>query len=81
MKTIIDQGSDGSYTQKCENLRSTGWKGFWISGGVLVVALALFYFIGEATADKDRKSIVNMKSSQEYIAAKQSAKGRGKFFR
>merc|ERR1712226_716460 len=29
MKTII-KSFDGSYTQQCENLRSTGWKGFWI---------------------------------------------------
>ena len=78
MKTIIENSGE-IYTQKCENLRSTGWKGFWISGIVLVAFLAFFYFVGEAMADKDRKSIVNMKSSQEYIAAKQSAKGRGTF--
>merc|ERR1711974_298519 len=73
MKSII-QNSDGSYTQQCENLRATGWKGFWISGAVLVAFLAIFYFGGEAMADKDRKSVVNMKSSKEYLDRKQSAK-------
>merc|ERR1711924_28885 len=73
MKTIIES-SNGDYIQKCGNLRSTGWKGFWISGGVLCGFLLAFYFIGEMNADKDRRSIVNMKTSQEYLDRKHSAK-------
>merc|ERR1712061_265580 len=73
MKTFIETENE-QYVQKCEDLRVTGWRGFWYSGAILCVFLLAFYFIGEKMADENRKSVVNMKSSQEYLDRKQSAK-------
>jgi len=71
MKMIIESDvAAGTYVQKCENLRVTGWRGFFIASAVLISALALFYFAGNAMNEGNNRSVHKLYKSQEYIAAK-----------
>lgn len=73
LKAYIHHDAEtGSYKQTCENLRQTGWKGFWISMVVLVCSLIVFYVIGESQ-NKQRKS-PDFKASTEYLSLKNKAK-------
>lgn len=71
---IVSDVAAGTYVQKCENLRVTGWRGFFIASAVLISALALFYFGGNAMMEANNRSVHKMYKSQEYIAAKKTIK-------
>ena len=77
MKSVFGEKDDGTYFQECINLRGwDGWKGFFISGAILIVFLCIFYFGGEAVIAKSGVERPNITSypSTEYLNAKNKNK-------